>query len=139
MPSKGQTNGMIGVYLASAELARRGFTACPTSRNARGADILVTDQNCTKAFSIQVKTNGKNANFWLLNAHAKEMVSSTHFYVLVNLRKDETDFFVVPSRVVARKMDVAKQGKTTWYSISRENVMKFKDKWDLLGEVDQDS
>lgn len=139
MPSKGQLTGMTGVYLVSAELSRRGFVACPTSRSARGADILVTNQNCTHACSLQVKTNGKSASFWLLNPHAKEMVSPTHFYVLVNVRKDGHEFFVVPSRVVARKMDVVKQGKTTWYSISRENVRQFEDKWDLIGEADQSS
>jgi len=67
------------------------------------------------------------------------MVSPTHFYVLVNIQKDSYEFFVVPSRVIARKMDVVKQGKTTWYSISRENVRQFEDKWDLIGEADQNS
>jgi len=136
MPSKGQLTGMTGVFLVSAELARRGFIACPTSRSARGADILVTDQNCKHACSLQVKTNGKSSSFWLLNPHAKEMVAPTHLYVLVNIRKDRSEFFVVPSRVVARKMDVVKQGKSTWYSISRKNIREFEDKWDLVGEVD---
>lgn len=139
MPSKGQLTGMTGVYLVAAELARRGFVACPTSRSARGADILVADQNCKHACSLQVKTNGKSAAFWLLNPHAKEMVAPTHLYVFVNLLKDGPEFFVVPSRVVATKMDVAKQGEHTWYSIKRENVKKFEDKWDLVGEPDQGS
>jgi hypothetical protein len=139
MTAKGQLTGMTGVFLVSAELAQRGFIACPTSRSARGADILVTDQDCKHACSLQVKTNGKNASFWLLNPHAKEMVAPTHLYVLVNLRKDRPEFFVVPSLVIARKMDVAKQGKSTWYSISRENVREFEGKWDLIGEVDQGS
>ena len=136
MPSKGQLTGMTGVFLVSAELARRGFIACPTSRSARGADILVADQNCKHACSLQVKTNSKSASFWLLNPHAKEMVAPTHLYVLVNIGKDRHEFFVVPSQVIACKMDVAKQGKSTWYSISRENVREFEDKWDLLEEVD---
>ncbi|MBA7572724.1 hypothetical protein ES708_14510 [subsurface metagenome] len=49
---------MRGVYLVAAELAQRGFIASPTSRSARGADILVADQNCKHACSLQVKTNG---------------------------------------------------------------------------------
>ena len=137
MPSKGQLTGMTGVYLVAAELARRGFIASPTSRSARGADILVADQNCKHACSLQVKTNGKSTSFWLLNPHAKEMVASTHLYVLVNLLKDGHDFYVVPSGVVARRMDVVPQGKSTWYSISRDKVKEFKDKWDLVGEADQ--
>ena len=134
MTTKGQLTGMTGVYMVAAELTRRGFIASPTSRSARGADILVADQNCKHACSLQVKTNGKSASFWLLNAHAKDMVSPTHLYVLVNLIKDRPEFFIVPSRVVARRMDIAKQGKSTWYSISRKSVKEFKDNWDLLGE-----
>lgn len=139
MTSKGQLTGMTGVYLVLAELSRRGFVASPTSRSARGADILVTDPNCTHACSLQVKTNGKNASFWLLNPHAKEMVSPTHFYAVVNVLNDGHEFFVVPSRVVSRKMDVVKQGKSTWYSILRKNVAEFRDRWDLIGESDQGS
>ena len=134
MPSKGQTTGIAGVFLVCAELTQRGFIACPTSRNARGADILVADENCNHVYSLQVKTNGKNASFWLLNPHAKQMVAPTHLYVLVNILKDGPKFFVVPSQVVARKMDVAAQGKSTWYSISRENVKKFEGKWELVGK-----
>jgi hypothetical protein len=133
MTTKGQMTGTTGVYTVAAELTRRGFIASPTSRSARGADILVADQNCKHACSLQVKTSGKRASFWLLNPHAKDMVSPTHLYVLVNLIKDGPEFFIVPSRVVARRMDIAKQGKSTWYSISRENVKEFKDNWDLLG------
>ncbi len=139
MPSKGQLTGMIGVFLVSAELARRGFIACLTSRSARGADILVTDQNCKHACSLQVKTNGKISSFWVLNPHTKEMIAPTHLYVLVNVLKDGAEFFIVPSRVVARKMDVVKQGKGTWYSISRDNVREFKDKWELVGKENQTS
>jgi len=48
MSSKGQTTGMLGVYLVAAELSRRGFTVSPASRSARGADLLVTDEECRK-------------------------------------------------------------------------------------------
>lgn len=67
---------MRGVYLVAAELSRLGFIASPTSRSARGADILATDQACARAFSVQVKTNAKNAGFWLVGKHVT--VSASH-------------------------------------------------------------
>jgi hypothetical protein len=70
--------GMRGVYLVAAELAKRGFVVSPTSRSAMGADLLVTDQKCKRAFSVQVKTNGRTFNFWLIGKRAKETVSGTH-------------------------------------------------------------
>jgi len=128
--------GHASVYIVAAELSRRGFIASPTSRSARGADILVTDQNCKHAYSVQVKTNAKNASFWLLSPHTKEMVSPTHVYVLVNILKEGYAFYIAPSKVVARRMDgPVTQGKGTWYSISREKVKEFKDKWELLEEA----
>jgi hypothetical protein len=39
-----QLTGMTGVYLAAAELSRLGFVVSPTSRSARGADLLVTGE-----------------------------------------------------------------------------------------------
>ncbi len=77
MPSKGQLTGMTGVFLVSAELARRGFIACPTSRRARGADILVTDQDCKHACSLQAKPDRKSSSFWLLNPLAANRIDST--------------------------------------------------------------
>jgi len=63
---KGSLTGIRGVYLVAAELAKRDYIASPTSRSAAGADLLVTDASMQRAFSVQVKTNGKAMNFWLV-------------------------------------------------------------------------
>lgn len=77
---------MRGVYLVAAELSKRGFIASPTSRSAMGADVLVTDQACQRAYSVQVKANAGTFGFWLLSKKAKEAVSKSHVYALVNLK-----------------------------------------------------
>ncbi len=137
----GQLTGMRGVYLVASELCRIGLTASPTSRSAIGADILVTDQRCQKTFSVQVKTNARTFSFWLLNKKSKEMVSPTLIYVLVNIRprspkkdKEEVEYFVVPSTVIAQKMKTDVQGpkKTEWHSIYRSQVEEYKDCWDMF-------
>ncbi len=87
MASKQQLTGMRGVYLAASELSKLGFIVSPTSRNAAGTDLLVTDQNCQKTYSIQVKTNARTFDFWLLSQKSKEKVSDTYFYALLNIRK----------------------------------------------------
>lgn len=79
MATKGQMNGMLGVYLAAAELIKQGFIVSPTFRSAMGADLLVTDQRCQKAWSVQVKTNASSANFWLAGRHARQLKSKTQF------------------------------------------------------------
>lgn len=139
-PSK-MISGMRGVYLVAAELSRLGFIVSPTSRGALGADLLVTDQLCRNAFSVQVKTNQRNFGFWLLNQKAKEIISTNHIYVLVNIRKAETEYFVVPSKMVSKYMytETSKTGKkSTFYSISLSDMQKYKDKWDLFGKSSED-
>ncbi len=131
---KAQLTGMRGVYLVAAELSKQGFIASPTSRSARGADILATDQECKHAYSIQVKTNTTTFSFWLLNKEAKELKSRSHFYTFVNLRSnDRIEYYIVPSRVVANKTEEEKSGKgSIWYSFSLQNAKKYKDKWTIL-------
>ena len=138
MASKGQLTGMRGVFLVAAELSKRGFIVSPTSRSALGADILATDQNCCRAFSVQVKTNAKNASFWLIGAKAQTAVSKTHIYVLVNLRDsaakgDSVDYYVVPSK------DLAKLGyhDGNWPNIQRAAIAKYKDNWSPFGNASE--
>jgi hypothetical protein len=108
-----QLIGMRGVYLTAAELTRRGFIVSPTSRSAFGADLLVTDQRCRKAWTVQVKATTKPADFCLVGKHAKEVASASHVYVFVTLKEDgqPAKFLVVPSRVVAKKARAQGQGR----------------------------
>lgn len=137
MASKGQLTGMQGVYLVAAELSRNGFIVSPTSRSAAGADLLVTDHSCHHAFSVQVKTNAKAFGFWLLTQKAKNIISPSHVYVLVNLRKggSEKEYYVVPSRIVAKQMFKSTSSTgSVWYAISVKDVETYRDKWSVFGE-----
>tara|TARA_R100000687_G_scaffold78722_1_gene72294 strand:+ start:338 stop:751 length:414 start_codon:yes stop_codon:yes gene_type:complete len=133
--SKGQIAGMRGVYLVAAELSRLGFVVSPTSRSAIGADLLVTDQKCKRAFSVQVKTNSRTFNFWLIGKKAKETVSDTHIYVLVNIRNsvrngETIEYFVVPSKKISR----GGYHDGNWPNIRREKILDCQDNWSPFGK-----
>ena len=126
MPTKSQITGMRGVYLAAAELARRGLIASPTSRSAAGADILITDDKCRMAYSVQVKTTASGYKYWLLNAKAKDVKSRSHLYMFVDIHDEDgtVKFYIVPSAKVAQHHDIVRQPKHIWYSFSREKAEK---------------
>ena len=136
MASKGQMTGMLGVYLTAVELVKRGFIVSPTSRSAMGADLLVTDQCCRKAWSVQVKTNASVANFWLTSPNTRHMASPSHIYVFVNVPKNLKNaphFYIVPSHVVAstvRKTSPRSTG-SVWHFYRRDN--KYEDNWKVFG------
>jgi hypothetical protein len=123
--------GMLGVYLVAAELSNLGFIVSPTSRSAAGADLLVSDQDCRKAWSVQVKTNKKPANFWLVGRNADRMVSDSHVYVFVNIRKDlRPEYLVVPSAHVAKKVKHEKAATgSEWYSFMRADRYSEGEGW----------
>ncbi len=132
----GQATGMLGVYLVAAELSRRGFIVSPTSRSARGADLLVTDQSCNKAWSVQVKSNRKAPKCWLLGKHASGIRSKSHIYVFVNLKggKGPPDYYVVGSSKVASSMTANKQGTgSIFYAFWHDRVAGCKENWKLFG------
>jgi hypothetical protein len=129
---KAQLTGMCGVYFVAAELSRRGFIASPTSRSAMAADILVTDQACTRTFSVQVKTNSGAASFWLVGK--PQPASDSHIYVLVNLKAQgggpSLEYFVVPSTIVNEKTVHEKSKAAEFYSVQRKDVLQYQNGWD---------
>jgi hypothetical protein len=128
---------MTGVYLVAAQLSRRGFIVSPTSRSAHGVDLLASNRNGSRNLAIEVKTNSRTFNFWLLGQGAKEMTSRGLYYVLVNIRDGFEEYFVVPSRIVATQMEEKTRGpkRSKWRSISRSKVEQFRDKWPRADET----
>ena len=138
MPSKGQMTGMRGVYLVAAELSRLGFIVSPTSRSAAGADLLVTNSSCQRAFSVQVKTNASTFGFWLVGKNALSLRARSHIYVLLNLRKqksssDALEFFVIPSMTLVKLAREYARRRSTWYAVKRESVLLYRDRWRVFG------
>lgn len=135
---------MRGVYLTAAELSRLGFIVCTTSRNAQGANLLITDHHCLRTFSVQVKTNNQsNPAFFLIGRRGKDVISETHIYVLLNILKpskknpiDRFEYYVVPSKVVAEKLiySKSKTGKAEWWLVRTKGILRYKDKWDIFGK-----
>jgi hypothetical protein len=135
MASRGQMTGMRGVYLVAAELARQGFVASPTSRSAWGADILATSHDCRRSFSVQVKTNGTSANFFLLGKHANSISAKSHVYVLVDIRSrkglEEITYYPIPSTFIAKNAKYQSWNKA--FSIRSDRIEQFKNKWKAFG------
>lgn len=136
MASKAQLTGMRGVYLVAAELSRLEFIVSPTSRGAAGADLLVTDGECRKTFSVQVKMNARNGSFWLVSEKNLKAHSKTHIYVFVNVRRengqDAYDYFVAPSAVVCKLAASHVRQNSTFCSVQRADLLKYKAGWKLF-------
>jgi hypothetical protein len=133
-------NGVRGVYLVAAEVSRLGYGVAPTARNAPGADLLVYAANSAQARSIDVKTNAGRRSYWLMGKSARHTTSPTHFYVFLNISSTEGggevfEYYVVPSRVVARGTVVERGSAHAWYSFELKKAKPYRDRWSLLGSA----
>lgn len=142
-------SGVSGEYFVAAELSRRGYIASITLRNTKGVDILCSNDNVTRQFGIQVKTNRRSNREWVLNSKSENYYADNLFYVFVNLHgTDKTpDYFIVPSTEVALH---TKEAHQTWLNTPGRDgkahndttMRKFTDfdekylnKWDLLAKI----
>jgi hypothetical protein len=135
---KGIASGMQGLFLVAAELTYQGLIVSVTSRNAFGADLLATTTDCSRAWSIQVKTNSTPTNYWLVGLHAQTLVSESHVYVFVNLKGNQRpEFLVVSSAIVAANVWIDQSKSGPIYSFDRRSIEHPTEGWDLfkLNEV----
>ena len=121
--------GMRGVYLVAAELAGRGWITSPIARSARGADLLMTASDLTKAYSVEVKTTSKH--LFRLAQHAKDIKSQSHLYILVRVNKNDVKdvtYYVVPSKIIS-KLATPGHPRLGKFVVFEKDVLKYKDKW----------
>lgn len=101
-----QLCGIAGEYYVAAELSRRGYLAAITLRNSDGVDILVSNIDGDKLFSIQVKST-QNKRKWILSQKVENEFSEKKYYVFVNIPSDINlmpEFIIVHSKVLANNI-----------------------------------
>ena len=104
--------GIAGVYLAAAELTMKGYITSITSRNTKGVDILVSNEEMSKSIGIQVKTN-QGSRHWWLNEQAENYYSDNLFYVFVNLNKGENELIIMSCQVNKWRL-ISKKSYEEW-------------------------
>jgi hypothetical protein len=119
---------MLGVYMAAAELTKRGFLVAVTSRNAAGADLLVTDRDCRKAWSVQVKTNAGLGRFCDAGDRAKELDSPSHVYIFMYFDANlSPEYYVVSAQIVAQYVR-----KNKLNAFPKSAALPYKDGWGIF-------
>jgi hypothetical protein len=135
MAAKGMIAGMRGVFLVAAELAERGFVVSPTSRSARGVDLLATNHDSSRTFAVEVKSTTKQS-FWIVNKDAGDTKSRNLIWIFVKFGKpkERSRFFVVPSKDLKRFVQPYK----TMPFVKRNTILKYEDRWSAFGSNDLD-
>jgi hypothetical protein len=146
-----QLCGVAGEYYAAAEISRRGFLAAITLRNSDGVDILVSNIEGNKLFSIQVKTT-QNKRKWILNKKVENEKSENKYFAFVNIPQNleiQPEYFIINSKTLSEHIfnghrswlnGIGKNGKIRNDSDVRQFDPQYFEKenllsWDSLIEI----
>jgi hypothetical protein len=125
-----QLVGNAGLYYVCYELSRRGWNALPTSRNARGVDVVIYDHRGSNSHTIQVKTLSKR-NPAPFGSSLNSLIAEYVF--IVNNILDEPKLYIVDTPTAKSLIhEGLKDGKKSYW-FQPNDYEQFKDNWSIIG------
>lgn len=126
-----QIVGNIGLYYVCYKLSELGWNVMPTSRNARGIDIICFSMDGARMVTIQVKSLSKRNTVPLGTDLAKLMGD---FWIVVNsLDTAPRTYILLPHEVKAMAQ---KDGKGAyWLNPKSYAAEAFDARWDRIGSA----
>lgn len=126
-----QVVGNAGLYYVCYELSRRGWNVLPTSRNARGVDVVIYDQSASKKYTIQIKALSQRAPV-PFGTHLNNLIAD-FIIIVVKINSDKPEVYITRPRNIKSKIHKGvKNGKTSywlWY----KHYEPYLNKWNLIG------
>ena len=122
-----QITGNIGMYYVCFELSRRGWNAMPTSRNAKGIDIVAYKDG--KYIGLQIKTLSVR-NPIPIGGDIDNLMGDYWVIVTRVAEKDIPDVYVMTPEEIKAKAHLG--GKTYWVEPKEYDIPEFKEKWERI-------
>ena len=131
-----QVTGNIGLYYACFQLSRMGWNAMPTSRNARGVDIIAYNSDCSRMITFQVKTLSRKNPVPLGTSLDRVMGD---FWIIVNeVEREPKSYILLPQEVKDLAHRGEKDGRVSfWLQPSAYCIDDFNEAWDRIGIPNQ--
>jgi len=130
--SRNQVVANAGLFYVCYKLSCRGWNVMPTSRNARGVDVVIYNQIGRKKHTVQVKALSKR-NPVPLGPHRRNLIAD---YVVVcrGVRSNGPECFVLTSAEVRRRAESDQDEKSWWLQPNRYESDLFKERWERIGK-----
>ena len=130
-----QITGNIGLYWTCYRLSLLGWNAMPTSRNAKGVDIIAYNHDYSRMISIQVKTLSKRDAVPL--GTSLDRIMGDFWVVVNNVIKSPEAYVLLASEVREFANRNEKDSRISfWLEPPSYCVDKFREAWDRFGEAD---
>jgi len=131
-----QITGNAGLFYVAYKLSTMGWNVLPTSRNAKGIDIIAYSEDFKVIKKVQVKSFSK---IQAVNFGKNKETLPADFYVMVSYVYKKPESYILTAEDVSRMLTQHKSDY--WLQIkgsSKEpekgfKKRRFKEKWDTIG------
>jgi hypothetical protein len=128
-----QTVGNIGLYYTCYRLSRLGWNVMPTSRNARGIDIIAYSEDAARTLTIQVKSLSNRSPVPLGNK--LDHLFADFVVICRHVHRDLPESFVLTpaeAKLLAHR-GVKGEKVSFWLQPKQYEVEEFTEKWERVG------
>lgn len=128
-----QITGNTGLYFACYHLSCRGWNVMPTSRNARGIDVIAYSTDISRFLGIQIKALSKRAPVPLGQSLDKVMGD---FWIIVNNLAAGTpvSYVLLPNEVKQLAHRGEKNGQVSyWLQPKAYEQDEYREAWERIG------
>lgn len=127
MPHNNQVTGNVGMYYACYQLSRLGLNVLPTSRNAKGADIVAYTSDQSRLLTFQVKTMSKLSNISV--GKSLDHVRSDWWIIVTNAYDVPSAYIMTPAEL---KQTVKLYDGTYWAQGAQLHSDVTHNAWDRI-------
>ena len=127
-----QNVGNAGLFYVCFELTKRGWNVLPTSRNARGIDIVAYSHDGTRTITIQVKSLSRRSPV----PFGSNMDSMIAEYIVVcrSVFSDKPECFIAKKDNMLMKIHKGENEGRISYWLAPRDYEVFKNQWELIGD-----
>ncbi len=125
-----QITGNTGLFYVCYELSKRGWNVMPTSRNARGTDILAYSVDGKRMIVIEVKSLSKKNPIGI-----NPDTTLSEFLIICRYVYDVPELFItrIDGELRSKIVTHDKAGKKSHW-LNTKDYEPFKDNWSIIGK-----
>ena len=126
-----QVTGNVGMYYVSFCLSKMGFNVIPTSRNAKGIDLVVYNEDNSKMTGVQVKClSGKTALPMGYHDNLDHLMDATWTIVVQNKDAEPSVYILTVDEVKAGSHQ--EKGGSWWLGYKKFAGPDTLNRWNLI-------
>lgn len=130
-----QVTGNVGLYYVCYQLAKRGWNVMPTSRNAKGVDIIIYNSDASIRHTIQVKTLTNKIPV-PLGTSLDSLKMNDYLIICTGVYSDQPEVFIAKPAEITNKIHkgINEKGQISYW-FDRKEYERFAERWEIIESV----